>query len=175
MISAKDLSEEEVETIRRLAEEGATLGEIQKGLTDDFQLSMTYLEARMLIGDLGVELRGEEKPEEPEEEEVVEESASEEAGGAEDASADLAEDEPAASEDGDAVAANVTVTMSELVQPGMIASGGVTFTDGESAEWYVDEMGRLGLNPATEGYRPSEADVGAFQNELQKLAPKEGI
>jgi hypothetical protein len=53
-------------------------------------------------------------------------------------------------------------------------SGKVTFSDGQKAEWYLDQMGRLGLNPDQVGYRPSEQDVLAFQVELQRLARSQG-
>jgi hypothetical protein len=46
----------------------------------------------------------------------------------------------------------------------------VTFSDGETAEWMLDQTGRLGLNPTKPGYRPSEADVMSFQRELQRVA-----
>jgi hypothetical protein len=48
-------------------------------------------------------------------------------------------------------------------------SGKVRFSDGENALWYVDETGRLGLDPDTTGYRPSQEDIIAFQAELKKL------
>ena len=48
-----------------------------------------------------------------------------------------------------------------------MASGRVTFAGGQGGMWYVDEMGRLGIDPEVEGYQPSEADVMAFQRELQ--------
>jgi hypothetical protein len=35
--------------------------------------------------------------------------------------------------------------------------------------WYVDEMGRLGIDPEVEGYQPSEAYIQAFQRELQSV------
>jgi hypothetical protein len=34
----------------------------------------------------------------------------------------------------------------------------------------LDQSGRLGLNPSTPDYRPNQADVLAFQDELQRVA-----
>jgi hypothetical protein len=48
-----------------------------------------------------------------------------------------------------------------------VASGKVTFSDGKRAEWYLDQMGRLGLAPMEKGYRPSQTDLVSFQTELQ--------
>ena len=44
-----------------------------------------------------------------------------------------------------------------------LASGKVTFSDGNRAEWYLDQAGRLGLVPQQQGYRPPAADVQQFQ------------
>jgi hypothetical protein len=48
-----------------------------------------------------------------------------------------------------------------------MVSGRVTFSDGNTAEWYLDELGRLGLMPKKSGYRPSAADVQQFQLALE--------
>jgi len=66
------------------------------------------------------------------------------------------------------------VTIDQIMKPGMMISGNVTFSDGETAAWYLDQMGRLGLDPKTIGYRPAERDVLAFQVELQRLARTQG-
>ena len=62
---------------------------------------------------------------------------------------------------------NVKVSVDDIARPGLMASGRVTFAGGQGGMWYVDEMGRLGIDPEVEGYQPSEADVMAFQRELQ--------
>jgi hypothetical protein len=56
-----------------------------------------------------------------------------------------------------------------------MVSGRTTFSDGQTAEWYLDQTGRLGLNPSTPGYRPSQQDVMDFQMELEKLARNQGL
>ena len=54
-------------------------------------------------------------------------------------------------------------------------SGRTTFSDGQTAAWYLDQAGRLGLDATTAGYRPSQPDVIAFQTELEKLARAQGL
>ena len=44
-----------------------------------------------------------------------------------------------------------------------MVSGKVTFSDGQVADWYVDNEGRPGLVPSTPGYRPSPEDIQQFQ------------
>ena len=133
---------------------------------------MTFLDVRMLVSDLGLSLLEEKKEEESADEEG-------EAGGESDAEGAPAGEAGAPLVDAEGKpaggAGSVKVTLNEVTPPGMVASGKVTFSDGESAEWYFDQMGRLGLDPGTPDYRPSEADVSAFQDELQRLAQDQGM
>jgi hypothetical protein len=62
-----------------------------------------------------------------------------------------------------------------LARPGSVVSGKVTFSDGMRADWYLDQMGRLGLGPEKQGYRPSAADVQQFQEALQIELGKIGM
>lgn len=41
-------------------------------------------------------------------------------------------------------------------------SGKVTFSDGETGVWMIDQAGRPGLDPEKQGYRPSQEDVMEF-------------
>jgi hypothetical protein len=151
------LTDEQKAAVKNWLEAGAGLPEVQKRLREDFQVSLTYLDTRLLVDDLKVQLKDPEpepKPEEPAEPEPpLEQTAPSplpEAGG------------------------KVNVTIDQLQKPGMMISGKVTFSDGEKAEWYLDQAGRLGLNPDKAGYRPAETDVLAFQVELQRLARSQG-
>jgi hypothetical protein len=54
-------------------------------------------------------------------------------------------------------------------------SGKVTFSDGNQAEWYLDQAGRLGLVPQQTGYRPPAADVQQFQMALETELSKLGF
>ncbi len=69
----------------------------------------------------------------------------------------------------------MNVTIDSITRPGSLISGHVVFSDGEKAEWYLDQTGRLGLNPDTPGYRPVAKDVTDFQIELEKLARSQGF
>jgi hypothetical protein len=44
----------------------------------------------------------------------------------------------------------------------------VEFASGAKAEWFVDAMGRLALNPAPGSAKPTECDIQEFQVELQR-------
>ena len=55
-----------------------------------------------------------------------------------------------------------------------MVGGKVTFSDQKTAEWHLDQYGRLGFAPAEKGYRPSEPDLVAFQTELQSQLARFG-
>lgn len=161
MFDAKKLTSEQVDTIRTWADQGAQLADIQKRMEQEMDLLLTYMDTRFLVLDLGIEIQSPEA-DEPEVSEETKDDLPD--------AADLTEDDieilpPGASE----VGGKVAVTVDELVRPGMMVSGRVTFPDGEQGMWYVDDMGRLGIDPDTPGYRPSETDLMTFQRELQAV------
>ncbi len=66
------------------------------------------------------------------------------------------------------------MAVDQITRPGAIVSGKVTFSDGQQAEWYLDQAGRLGVVPKQQGYKPSAADVQDFQLALQQEMAKLG-
>ena len=68
-------------------------------------------------------------------------------------------------------AADTVVEVSKLARPGMMLSGTVKFASGSTAEWYVDNMGRLGLENLV-GEKPTQEDIEKFQIELDKAVKK---
>lgn len=143
MFQTKQLSEDQKSTIHQWAEDGATMADIQRLVEETWSIRITYMDTRFLILDLGITLKQEIK-EEPKKE------------------------EPALIDADDDVI-SVQLQRDAIVIPGMLYSGKVTFSDGQRAMWYVDETGRLGLDPDTADYRPSPEDIAVFQNELKKI------
>ena len=66
------------------------------------------------------------------------------------------------------------MSVDQITRPGAIVSGKVTFSDGQTADWYLDQTGRLGVVPKQQGYKPSAADVQQFQLALQQEVAKLG-
>jgi hypothetical protein len=155
-----NLSDEQKSAVAKWLEGGAGLSEVQKRIREEFNITLTYLDTRLLVDDLKITL----KDPEPEPAPKPPDDVSEEPLPAED---DLEVLPPSG-------AGSVRVTMDQITKPSALISGKVTFSDGETAEWYLDQMGRLGLNPTKIGYRPAEKDVLAFQVELQRLARTQG-
>jgi hypothetical protein len=145
-----NLTEEQKKSVAAWVAEGGSLAEVQRRLKEEFAVTATYMDVRFLVDDLQLQLK-----EQPKQSEAVDRLA-------------------AAKQEGETARTGpppggVSVTMDAITKPQALVSGKVTFSDGETAEWMLDQTGRLGLNPATPGYRPSEADVMTFQQELQRV------
>ena len=147
------LTDEQIATLKNWAAEGETLNGIQKRLKSELGLALTYLDTRLLVGDLGLEL-DEWKPKPPEEKPVEEPTP-----------AAVSPLDPAATP---APAGGVSLVVDKITRPGAIVSGRATFSDGKTAGWYVDQTGRLGLDAGLPGYRPPAADIPIFQAALDR-------
>jgi hypothetical protein len=73
------------------------------------------------------------------------------------------------------LASSVSVQVDQLARPGAVVSGKVKFSDGNMADWYFDQMGRLGLIPKQPGYRPPASDLQQFQSLLDSELSKMGF
>jgi hypothetical protein len=136
--------------------EGARLSEIQSRLAEEFGLRLTYMEVRFLVDDLKLTPKDPEPPP----------AAAPKVTGAKDATPP-AEPAPATGK--------VSVIVDQLTRPGAMVSGKVTFSDGQTADWYLDQTGRLGVVPKQQGYKPSAADVQQFQMALEKEISRMGF
>ena len=67
------------------------------------------------------------------------------------------------------------VTVDRVMKAGSLASGTVVFSDGVSASWMLDQMGRLAVQAGKPDYRPSEQDLAAFQDELRAALETQGF
>ncbi len=147
MFSASQLTEDQKQALKEAAANGSSLADLQRLLKEQFSTSVTYMDMRFIILDLGIEL-AEERPV---------------AADAED-SPPPANDEPAPP-----AAGTVSVTMDAITLPGTLVSGKVAFSDGETGIWMIDQSGRPGLDPDTPGYRPSQEDLIDFQDQLRGI------
>lgn len=165
MSTAKSLTEEQIATLRTWADEGAELSDFQKRLAEEWEIKITYLETRFLLEDLGIELKPKEEPE-PEPEAKAEGESSDEVADA--VPEDFDSDAPAD-------AGDVSVTVDSVLRPGALISGRAEFAGGKSAAWWLDQMGRLGMDPSEPDFRPSDEEMRAFQIALQKKIQETGM
>lgn len=166
-----NLDEAQRQQVARWIEEGLKLSEIQNKLSSEFNVRMTYMEVRFLIDDLKLKPKDKEPPPAP----VVPKATAVPGPTAgpgrqppsSDDYADIADDTLPG-------AANVSVSVDQVTRPGALVSGKVSFSDGQSADWYLDQMGRLGVVAKQQGYKPSQSDLMAFQAELQNQLARMG-
>ena len=170
--------EKEVEmSIKRfMAQElqkGESLSEIQKLVNEKFSLRMTYMEIRILASELdSVDWKALDPRAQAEAAKKAKEEAKQDAEGAEpDGDIPEGDDETATAPAGAPATGKTVVELSKLARPGMMLSGTVKFASGSTAEWYVDNMGRLGLENL-KGDKTTPEDIEAFQIELENDARK---
>lgn len=174
------LTEDQITTIKSWIESGDDLGKIQNQINESFDINLTYLETRFLLSDLKIELN---EDEEEEEEEPVDETLAEiqDSDNITENTEEPEQQEPLSGDpekeetDEGAQSTNINVSVDSITQPQCVISGKVTFSDGQLASWWFDQMGQLGLNPDQEGYTPSREDVAVFQVELRKVLAEQGL
>jgi len=162
------LTEDQKATVSKWIAEGASLSEVQTRLRSELGFAVTYMEARLLMAELNL-TPVEKKMEKPARSSSIltqDDSIKQEAEPDED---ELPADALPPS------SGSVKVTIDQITKPNALLSGSVTFSDGKDAEWMLDSLGRIALNPSTPGYRPTQSDVTAFQMELQRLAKSQGF
>jgi hypothetical protein len=203
------LTPEQKQAVSAWVAAGDSLSAVQKKLSDQFKISMTYMDVRFLVDDLGLELKN--ATPKADANDVTKAPAAKPAGaggvpsprgdaaspekkgfmdklkekvgmggaGTDDEDelpeqefAEEAEGVPAVPPEG---AGSLKVEIDRIVRPGSVVSGTVTFSDGVSGKWALDQYGRLMLETSQKGYQPGPADVQAFQRELSTQLQRQGF
>ena len=178
---------------------GDNLSTVQKKLSEQFKLALTYRDVRFLVDDLNLELKDTSPkvdasdvsktpvppppparaplPDKKGMFDKLKEKVGLGSGGNDDEdelpNEDYPEEEPLPDAP-PAGAGGVTIDIDRLVRPGAVISGSVTFSDGVSGKWALDQYGRLMLDTGQPGYKPSAPDVQAFQQQLQLALQRQG-
>ena len=189
------LTEEQKADVAKWFAAGASLDEIQKRMKTEFGVHMTYLDLRLMVADLPQPVETEPAaPDGPAHDGLAHDGPAREvpapprrgtsSSGTPDSgtpdSSGTSSSGPASDDgtsaapkrydldapDGTPPASDLTVEVDALTIPGTFASGAVTFSDGTKAKWYLDQLGRLGLDDVPPGYRPSPGDAALFQSRL---------
>ena len=196
------LTPEQKQAVATWIAAGDNLSAVQKKLSEQFQISMTYRDVRFLVDDLNLELKDAAPkvdasditkakapaaappaagPPPAAEKKGFFDKAKEKLGLAREesasAAAEPAEDEDFEDEDLPAGTSNVKIAVDNVTLiPGALASGTVTFSDGVTGKWIVDQYGRPGFTEVSQkGYRPNPADAQAFMQELSLALQKRGF
>lgn len=142
--------------------QGLKLAEIQTRITAEFGVKLTYMDVRFLVDDLKLTPKDPEPPKPAAPSPLT-------------ASQPAPAVSPANTSAPAPVPGGVSLAVDKIAKPGTVVSGNVTFCDGNAADWYIDQTGRLGLAPKIEGYRPPQAEVQQFQAALEAELSKLGF
>ncbi len=169
-----NLTDAQKQQISTWLEQGLKVADVQKKISAELGVSMTYMEVRFLLDDLRLKPKDPEPPKQPAPNSpLAAPTPGTTAGPAKPiAPASAAPLAPEADAPG---LGGVKLSTDAIARPGTIVSGKVTFSDGQTADWYLDQMGRMGVVPAQKGYKPSQADVMEFQELLQLELQKMGF
>ncbi|MGA2016412.1 MAG: hypothetical protein ABSH26_05615 [Opitutaceae bacterium] len=169
------LTADQKKTVSEWVASGDTLYAVQKKLSDQMKIQMTYMDVRFLVDDLNLQLKDPEPKADASdvsrgapaaERKGFLEKAKEKLGLSAGAAPGPAEDDEEL--EGPAPTSGVRVTVDKVnLNPNAMASGTVTFGDGVTGKWMVDHQGRPALLELSKpGYRPSPAEAQAFMQEL---------
>ena len=165
-----NLNDEQRQKVAAWVADGLKLSEIQNRLMSELGVQLTYMEVRLLVDDLKLTPKDPEPPPKPVGPIAGPTAPMSSPGNTADAPA-----LGGAAGAGTPNTGNVSLVVDELTRPGAIVSGKVTFSDGQQAEWYLDQTGRLGVIAKQQGYKPSAADLQQFQMALEREMAKLGF
>ncbi len=134
--------------VRDLLAQGRTLSQIQDYLRKEKGDSITYMDLRLLLSEMP-----ETKLPEKELPKVV-----------------LPPEPPAVP----AAAGKLSISMDQTPAPGSMLSGYARFSSGAKAHWFLDETGRLGMEPELGTGKPTQADMQEFSTELRRMLQRPG-
>ena len=141
---------EQLEMVRQWAAEGVDLNGIQKRLASECGVHMMYMDVRFLLLDHGIEIATAAAPAPVKKEEPAAPAP-----------------EPVQPAPAPGVAGKPVVTLDELMLPGALISGKVSFPSGTHGAWQIDQFGRFAWNDLSG--QPTQEELQAFQMELQMI------
>ncbi len=134
--------------VRDLLAQGRTLSQIQDYLRKEKGDSITYMDLRLLLSEMpDTKLPEKELPK------VV-----------------LPPEPPAVP----AAAGKLSISMDQMPAPGSMLSGYARFSSGAKAHWFLDETGRLGMEPELGTGKPTQTDMQEFSTELRRMLQRSG-
>ena len=194
------LTPEQQQAVSSWVTAGDNLSAIQKKLSEQFQISMTYRDVRFLVDDLNLALKdpapkvdtsdvsktqpstkaAAPRAAAPEKKGFLDKAKEKLGLGSDETAVEAPEEEfadTALEDELPPAGGSVSVSVDKVnLIPGAIASGTVTFSDGVTGKWIVDQYGRPGFTEVSKpGYRPTPADGQAFMQELSRTLQQRGL
>ena len=151
-------NEERKPIVKELLAKGLTLSQIQDYFHKEKNDPIKYMDLRLLLS----EMPDAKLPEKELLKTVLPPAAS--AVGA----------EPSAAAPPSGVGGKLSISVDQVPAPGSMLSGYARFSSGAKAHWFLDEMGRLGLEPELGSSKPTEKDMQEFSMELRRMLQQTG-
>ena len=144
-------NEERKPIVAQLLKDGQSLSEILDFLHREKNDSITYMDLRLLLSEMPDAKLPEKELPKP----VM-----------------SAPDKPAVPQA--QATGKLSISVDQMPAPGAMLSGYARFASGAKAHWFLDEMGRLGLEPELGSGKPTEADMKEFSTELKRMLQHAG-
>ena len=170
-----NLTPEQKKSVTEWIQTGSGLSDIQKRLRDELGVSLTYMDVRLLVIEMGLSVK----------EKAKQVPANKDLGKGPSAVPGSSRQDDDLGDDGqvgnappdqpDSGSSQVSVSVDRIVKPGALVSGTVTFAGGVNMGWSLDQFGRLALSGGKAGYKPSQQDVAAFQVQLRRVLEQKGF
>ena len=135
-------NEERKPIVAQLLKEGRSLSEIQDFLRNEKGDSITYMELRLLLSEMPDAKLPEKETPKP--------------------VALPPESKPVAG-------GKLSISVDQMPAPGAMLSGYARLSSGAKAHWFLDEMGRLGVEPELGSSKPTQKDMQEFSAELKRM------
>lgn len=157
-------NEERKSIVGQLLAKGQTLSQIQDYLHKEKNDPITYMDLRLLLS----EMPDAKLPEKEVAKTVLPtDSAATKGAAPKDLATSTEANEPAAG-------GRLSISVDQMPAPGSMLSGYARFSSGAKAHWFLDEMGRLGLEPELGTGKPTQADMQEFSTELRRMLQQAG-
>lgn len=136
-------NDERKQVVKELLAKGQTLSQIQDYLRTEKNDSITYMELRLLLSEMPDAKLPEKETPKPA----------------------VLPPEPKAPASG----GKLSIGMDQMPAPGAMLSGYARFASGAKAHWFLDNAGRLGLEPELGSEKPTQQDMQEFSTELRRM------
>ena len=160
-------NEERKSIVGELLAKGQTLSQIQDYLHKEKDDPITYMDLRLLLS----EMPNAKLPEKEGRKTVL--STSGAPAGTEAKIAPKNSAVPAAAKESGA-GGRLSISIDQTPLPGSMLSGYARFSSGARAHWFLDDMGRLGIDPELGTGKPTQTDMQEFSSELRRLLQQTG-
>jgi len=161
-------NEERKQVVRELLVKGLTLSQIQDHFHKEKNDPITYMELRLLLSEMPDAKLPEKEPPKT----ILGAGGPTPSVGGKVAAKDSGR--AAGDREPDVIGGKLSISVDQTPAPGAMLSGYARFSSGAKAHWFLDEMGRLGVEPELGSGKPTQTDMQEFSTELRRMLQQTG-